>query len=302
MQRSIRLRTLLLLTVWIMLIGAFSVQATELVFVAKHVVTPRGSSIRGLDLSPDESVLYVCGMNEKSMIKLDLSSGRMLKTSLADLGTNVAPKAVSVDAHGKVWVPLTAPILAVYSADLELETLYDMTPFGMTNIEGAFVSPNGDIYVTNRDNIKPGIFKFRLVDGQLQPVTSFGADGYVAISELRMPVSIPNGDLIMTSWVAGQISRVEAQTGEASLYIQGNRTFWVAADTNGYVWVAHYELQDPGITLYNPDGSLNRTWTLADLGIVSEASSVAVTRDGHRLYILDQRGTDGGTVLVFDVK
>jgi DNA-binding beta-propeller fold protein YncE len=302
MHRALNIRSLLPVIALIMLLGSLGIQATELVFVTKHVVTPQGSSIRGLALSPDEKALYVCGMNEKSMAKLDLSSGSYIKTSLADLGSSVAPKAVSVDANGKVWVPLTAPILAVYSPDLQMETLYDLSPFGLVILEGALVSPGGDIYLTNRDNAKPGIFKFRLIDGQLHPVTSFGDNGYTAITELRMPVFLPNGDLIMTSWVAGKISRVDDQTGQTALYIQGNRTFWVDADANGYAWVAHYELKDPALSLYNPDGSLQRTWSMAELGVVSEASSVAVTRDGKRLYLLDQRGVDGGTVLVFDIK
>lgn len=285
-----------------MVCGSVSTQAMELTPVAKYVVTGKGSSIRGVSLAPDEKSIYISGMNEKSMIKLDLATGELSKVSFADMGSKVAPKAVCADANGKVWVPLTVPLLAVLSSDLQIEMIYDLSPFGITTPEGALVSPTGDVYVTNRDNIKPGIFKFRVVDGQLAPVSSWGNGGYVRLTELRMPVFTPSGDLLMTAWTAGQIHLVKAADGQASVFIQGKSTFFLDVDSNGLVYVVHYDLKTNGLTVYNPDGTLLRTWTLAELGVVSEASSVAVSRDGKRLFILDQRGTEGGTLLIYDVK
>lgn len=281
---------------------AGSATAMELVLAGKLVVTPAKSSIRGVDLSSDEAYIYVVGMSEKSVIKANIATGEMVKASLADLGAKVAPKAVSVDSNNRAWVGLATSAVAVLSPDMQLEAVYDLSAYGLTTIEGVLVSPSGDIYITNRDNVTPGIFKFRLQDGQLAPVNSWGKVGYVSVTELRQPVLTPSGDLLMTSWTAGKITLVKADTGDASLFIQAKRTFFLDVDGAGYVYVVSYDTKDAGLSVYKPDGTLLREWSMAELGVTTQTSSVAVSRDGKRLYIFDQAAAQGGTVLIFDVK
>ena len=84
-----------------------------------------------------EELVRAAGIQDRWLVKLDLASQKVVAT--ADL-TKVHPgaygKAVWVDAEGSVWAPLTEPILAVYSADLELKTSYNLSAHGVVVLKG----------------------------------------------------------------------------------------------------------------------------------------------------------------------
>lgn len=288
--------TLAMVTLW-----SASVIAVELTPAGSWVVTPPNTSVRGMDVNEDGSIVYIGGMTQKRLVRLELPSGDVTNVDLTTVHPQADVKSVAIDSLGRIWVPFTTPILAVYSPDLELETHFDLTPFGITNTEGAVVADNGDIYVTNRDNTKPGLFKFRLVDGTLQPVGDFGLMGWVPIKELRIPSFTPNGDLMMTSWTAGQVHLVRAGDGINSLFAEVPRAFQLDVDGEGRVYIVHYEKKDVALTILNPDGSVAGTWSAAQLGTQSDVSGVGVTKDGSKLFVLDQRTSQGGMVRAYNV-
>lgn len=70
----------------------------------------------------------------------------------------------------------------------------------------------------------------------------------------------------------------------------------------GRIYIVHYEQQTPALTVLDASGTVLGTWTAASLGIATELSEVAVSRDGNTLFILDQRTPAGGLVKVFTVE
>lgn len=276
--------------------------AVELIPAGVYPVSPVGKQIRGMDVTDDGSVVYVGGLHIRSLIRLEVPSGNVTTVDLTTVHPKADVKSVAIDPEGRIWVPFTTPVLAVYAPDLELLTWFDLAPFGITNTEGAAVAPNGDVYVTNRANDKPGLFKFRWIADDLEPVKEFGLNGWVPINELRIPVFTPDGDVMLTSWTAGQVHLVDAETGMTTLFAEVPRSFMLDVDGAGRVYIVHYEQKNPALTILDPGGSILGTWSAAELGFETELSGVAVTRDGTKLFILDQTAKAGGSVRAFDVK
>lgn len=237
-------------------------------------------------------------------MKLDLASQKVVAT--ADL-TKVHPgaygKAVWVDAEGSVWAPLTEPILAVYSADLELKTSYNLSAHGVVAPEGAAVSPAGDVYVTDRKG-RGGVFKFRMENGALVPAKEWGTDGHVSVGkDLRQPTITPAGDLLVGSFGDKGIYLIRAADGQLSVVNEKiSDPYHMATDASGQIYVAHYGRFDVAVSVLNADGSVTKTWTPANLQMQTETSGIEVSADGTVLYVLDQRTGQGGIARIFKVK
>ncbi|HHT26291.1 MAG TPA: hypothetical protein GXZ82_03440 [Firmicutes bacterium] len=282
-------------------LAAATASAVELVPAGKVIVTT--GSARGMDLSRDDQVLYVGGIQDRTLVKLDTASGKVETFDLTKINSGAYGKTAWVDGNGKIWMALTLPILAKWSPDLTLEASWDLKEFGLVTTEGALVTPNGDIYVTDRNTAKPGIFKFREVDGKLVPVTDWGNNGYIAQSDLRLPNLTPDNDILLNVYGTSEIWLVKADTGAKSLYLSGIfAPYFIDQDDSGRIWVCHYD-KEPSVSVYAADGVLIRSWSKAELGITMESAGIAVSKDGTRLYVADQRNPGvGGAVLIFDVK
>lgn len=302
MSHKLHRHGVLLLSVSLVLLLAMGAAALELTPAGSYYVSPAAKSIRGVDVTDDGSIVYVGGLHLRSLIRLEVPSGKVTEVDLTPVHEKADVKSVAVDSEGRIWVPYTTPVMAVFSNDLELEMSFDLAPFGITNTEGATVAANGDIYVTNRANDMPGIFKFRLVDGKLVQVKDFGLNGWVPLNEMRIPVFTPDGNLMVSAWTAGQIFQVDAEDGIATLFAEIPRSFQIDVDGAGRVYVVHYEQKNPALTVLDADGTILGTWSAADLGMETEVSGVAVTPDGSKLFLLDQRTSSGGMVRAYDVK
>lgn len=288
----------------IWLLGALSAAyAIELVPTGQAIVTSPSSSARGIALSPDEKTIYIGGIQDRSVVKLDLATGATAKADLTVIDPGAYGKSAWVASDGVVWAPLTTPFLAAYSPNLELKASFDLRPFGITNPEGAAVSPTGDIYVTDLNKSKPGIYKFRLENGKLVLVGNWGNNGYVAMSGLRVPAFTPAGDLLLCVYNTGEINLVRASDGQVTLFSKSAKSpYYLAVDAQGKVYVAHYDRKDAGVSILSSDGALLQSWTLAQLGAEKEISGIAVSQDGKRLYVEDQRTANGGRVLMFTIQ
>lgn len=302
-QHSWKMKWVLAVTtltiMWVL--GVTAAFALELVPAGTVAVTNPKTSARGIALSLDESALYIGGIQDRTLVKVVVSSGAVTAADLTKIDKGAYGKAAWVDNQGRVWAPLTVPILAVYSPGLELEAAYDLKPFGITNPEGAIIGQNGEVYVTDRNKNKPGIFKFVLQNGQLAPVQSWGDNGYVKFTDLRVPVLTASGDLLMSNYSTGEIFLVKAADGSASVYLKGVKSpYYLALDNANLLYVAHYDRKDAALSVYGPDGSLLRSWSGAELGATTAISGIAVAKDGKRVYILDQQAPNA--LMMFDVK
>lgn len=274
--------------------------AVELMPTGKVLVTT--GSARGMDLSNDGKTLYIGGIQDRTMVMVDIASGKVDKFDLTKINGGAYGKTAWVDSNDKVWMALTLPILAKWSANGTLEATWDLASYGLVTTEGAMVAPNGDIYVTDRNTAKAGIFKFRVVDGKAVPVTEWGDKGFVAQSDLRTPFLTTDNDILLSVFGANEIWLVKTDTGAKSLYLSGIfAPYFIDRDDSGRIWVCHYD-KEPSVSVYAANGSLIKSWSKAELGITLESAGIAVSKDGKRLYVLDQRNTGvGGAVLMFDV-
>lgn len=264
-------------------------------------VSSPGSSARGAAISADGRYVYVATVHDKSLVKLEASTGRVVaQADLTGADPGAWGKAAWVDGSGRVWAPLTAPRLALYAPDLELLAAYDLSGFGIVDPEGVAVSAAGEVYVTDRKG-KGGVYKFRLEGNRLALVQEWGNGGHVAVgADLRQPALAANGDLLVGSFGGAEIYRIAAATGTVSMFARGVTTpFHLAVDAAGRVFVAHYDRRDAGLTVLGPDGTVVGTWTARALGVETEVAGVAVSADGNTLYLVDQRPGDGGKVRVY---
>ncbi|MGI6082384.1 MAG: SMP-30/gluconolactonase/LRE family protein [Limnochordia bacterium] len=281
-----------------------STLAVGLELIGSGIVSSPSRSARGLSLSPDLKSVYGTGIQDRWLVKIDLASQKVVAT--ADL-TQVDPeaygKAVWVDSQGDVWAPLTEPILAVYSADLQLKASYDLSAYGVVAPEGAVVSVDGEVYVTDRKG-RGGVYKFRVEDGKLVPATEWGTNGHVSVgNDLRQPGLSPDGDLLVGSFGGSGVYLINAADGEIKVLNETIREpFHLVADASGRIYVAHYGRYDVAVSVLKNDGSIEMTWRPADLQMQTETAGIAVSADGSVLCVLDQRTGQGGVVRIFKAK
>lgn len=270
-------------------------------YVKSVSATTPGASARGIAASADGNWLYLAGVQDKALWKIDVKSGEAVATvQLSDLNPEAWGKAVWVDAVGTIWAPGTVPELYHFDALLGLLHQVDLSGFGVVNPEGVAVDGAGNIYVTDRKG-KGGVYKFRLQGGTLSLVETWGNRGHAAVGQdLRQPALLPNGDLVVGAFGGSTLYRIHSASGAVSEFATGVSTpFHVAVDERGRVYVVHYETGTAALTLLDPTGKSLGTYSAQELGIQTEASGVAVAADGKTLYVVDQRPEDGMSVRIY---
>lgn len=309
------------------------VASPQLEPVAAYAVASPGASARGVYLvaaSMGESgtpgrpgaaggpyqglVLYVAGIQDKALWKVDLSTGKILaRADLAALNPDAWGKAVAVDARGMVWAPGTVPELYVFDPELKPVAQYDLRPFGLVDPEGITFDQDGRVYVTDRKGLV-GIYRFLLTaPGELVLDETWGESGYLALgSDLRQPASSSRAGIVVGDFGSTKVYTICPCSGRpVPLADLPARPFHVAVDEAGRVYVVHYD-GEPALTILSPGGEILATYTRSELGLRTEASGVAVvtaraTAAGAGtseviLVVLDQRPADGVNVRVFRLK
>ncbi|MCK9223421.1 MAG: hypothetical protein M0Q40_12575 [Limnochordia bacterium] len=61
----------------------------------------------------------------------------------------------------------------------------------------------------------------------------------------------------------------------------------MAVDGKGQIYSINYSVE-PVLTMIAPTGEVIGTYTKGDLGLKTDGSGIAITKDGQRLFILDQ--------------
>jgi len=262
--------------------------------------SPAGS-VRGAALSPDEQYLYLAGVQDFAVWKFEVATGKVVAiASLAALNPGAYGKSVFVTADGHVWTPGTVPELYRFDADLNLVQQFDLRPFGIQNPEGTVVTADGTIIVTDRRG-NVGLYAFRLANGTLTPVATFGQNGYVKLgSDVRQPAIAKDGSILVGDYGGDTIYKVDAKTGAVTVFATVDDPYHIAVDGDGNVYVVQYS-HTVALTVLDSAGKVLATYTPAQLGLETEASGVAVTADGRYLFVVDQRpSSTGGVARMYD--
>ncbi|MBE3577586.1 MAG: hypothetical protein IMX00_07825 [Limnochordales bacterium] len=277
--------------------------APRLAPLASYGVASLGASARGAALTADGKTLYVAGIQDKAIWKVETETGNLLaRADLAAINPEAWGKAVAVDGEGRVWATGTVPELYVFDANLELEARFDLARFGLVNPEGVAVDPKGRIYVTDRRG-SVGVYRFVKDEaGEIALDSSWGEGGFVALgADLRQPAFNPGVGLVVGDFAGDTLYYLWAVDGSVYELARLASAFHVAADEQGRSYVVHYG-SEPALTILDDKGEVIATFSKAELGIETEAAGVAVSPDGRILVVLDQRPADGLNVKVFRVE
>lgn len=283
--------------------GSVVAAAPRLAPVASYTVASPGGSARGAALTPDGKILYVAGVQDRAIWKVEAETGQVLaQAALASINPEAWGKSVAIDGQGRIWAPGTVPELYVFDANLELQAKFDLARFGLTNPEGVAVDPYGRVYVTDRKG-QVGVYRF-IEDGAgditLDP--SWGEGGFAAVGgDVRQPAFNPGAGVVVGDFAGDTLYSLWVVDGSVHPLAQLASAYHVAADEAGRSYVVHYG-GEPGLTILSDAGETLAAFSRAELGIQTEASGVAVSADGSVLVILDQRPGDGLNVRVFRVQ
>lgn len=280
--------------------GAVVAAAPQLAPVTSYALASPGASARGAVLTADGKTLYVAGIQDKAIWKVETETGNVLaQADLASINPEAWGKAVAVDGQGRVWATGTVPELYLFDANLELQAMFDLARFGLADPEGVAVDSYGRLYVTDRKG-KVGVYRF-LEDGEgdIALDQSWGKGGFAAVgADIRQPAFNPGVGVVVGDFAGDTLYYLWVVDGSVRPLAKLASAFHVAADEQGRSYVVHYG-GEPGLTILSGTGETLATFSKADLGIQTEAAGVAVSADGTLLVLLDQRPGDGLNVKVF---
>ena len=261
----------------------------------KDLEVPIGETARGIALSPNEKTMYVGAIRDRKIIAFDTKNGDLLdEVNLTDLNAGAWAKAVYVNEKGDVYAP-GSDVLEIYQFDAELFHVdtYPIEDFGIVDCEGAVVDKDGNIYAGDRKG-DGGIFKLKFYKNEIDLDTKWANSGWADVGDIRL-ACIKNGNIYAVDFGNSILYKIDLATGKvtklATLDASGHA---VAADDAGRVYVSHYSNPTVAVSIWE-NGKVS-TLTRAELGITSNIGGIAVTKDGSRLFLVEEQSNIGGLV------
>lgn len=255
-----------------------------------------GETARGLAISPNEKVLYVGAIRDRKVVAVDSKTGDLInEVVLSQLNPGAWAKAVWVNEKGDVFAP-GSDVLEIYQFDSELfhmET-YFIDNYGIADCEGAVADKDGNIYAGDRKG-DGGIYKFKNYKGDIDLDTKWGNGGWVDVGDVRL-ACIKGGNIYVVDHASSTLYKVDLATGKSTKLagLKANGGFAVAADDSGKVYVAHYNDSTVAVSIWD-NGKVTEI-SRSELGVTSNLGGIAVTKDGSRMFLVEEQTEIGGLV------
>lgn len=257
---------------------------------------PVGETARGVALSPDGKTVYVGAIRDKKIVAIDTKSGDVITdVLLTDYNPGAWAKAVWVTDNGDVYAP-GSDVLEIFHFDSELFHIdtYDIEGFGIEDCEGAVADSEGNIYAADRKGLG-GIYKIRKKDGDLD--AKWGQGGWVDVGFVRL-ACVKDDALYAVDHASSTLYKVELSSGKVTrLAYLDSSGFAVAVDDAGIVYVAHYA--NPNVAVSIVDGDKVTEISPSEFGIISNIGGIAVSKDGSKLFLVEEQSAMGGLVMGF---
>ena len=254
-----------------------------------------GQTARGATLSPDEKTIYVGAILDRKMVAFDARTGDVIADVLLTNYNSAAwAKGGWVDERGDVFVPATGA-LEIYHFDSELfhiDTFY-IDGFGIENCEGVVTDSHGNLYAFDRKG-SGGVYK---IDKNGNLDTKWGSRGWADVGFVRLGF-LKDGYIYAVDNSSSTLFKVDVETGKVTrLATLASGGFAVAVDDSGKIYVAHYNDPYVAVSIYE-DGKVSEI-SRSEFGIVSNIGGIAVTRDGSKLFLIEEQTDIGGLLLGF---
>lgn len=279
----------------LLLIVLLIVSVVPVMAYKKDLEVPVGETARGIALSPDDKTMYVGAIRDRKVIAFDTKNGDQLsEVNLTEFNAGAWAKAVWVNEKGDVYAP-GSDVLEIYQFDSELfhiET-YLIEDFGIVDCEGVVADKDGNIYAGDRKG-DGGIYKLKFYKGEIDIDTKWADSGWADVGDVRL-ACIRNGNIYVVDFAYSILYKIDLATGKVtkldSLDDSGHA---VAADDAGRVYVSHYSHPTVAVSIWE-NGKVTKL-TRAELGITSNIGGIAVTKDGSRLFLVEEQSNIGGLV------
>jgi len=250
-------------------------------------------SYRGMILSNDEKTLYVVGLQDKVVLAYDVSVPNPEVIAFTALpNPDAIGKAVFVSSDDHVWVPATViPEVYEFTADLQLVAVHSTQGLGITTCEGIVLDQAGNLYLSDRTGTA-GVVKLIPSASGWQRDTSWGVQGAAELGGDVRIAAIDDDGVIYAGVYSGStadfIFKID-EKGNKSVFANNlAHPLQLTIDSQGKIHSINYAAT-PILTIISPSGEVLETYDSAELGLQTPGAGIAVTKDGKKLYILDQQ-------------
>lgn len=262
----------------------------------KDLEVPIGETARGASLSPDGKTIYVGAIRDRKILAIDTENGDVIaEVNLTEFNPGAYAKAVYVNEKGDVYVP-GSDVLEIFWFDEELFLIdaFNIEEFGISDCEGLVADKNGNIYAGDRKG-DGGLYKLKDIKGDLELDTKWGHTGWADVGQVRLPC-INKDSIYVVDHNTSILYKVDLATGKVSKLaeLSGIGGFATAADDAGRVYVAHYNDAQVAVSIWE-NGKVTEL-SRGELGITSNIGGIAVSKDGSRMFLVEEQTNIGGLV------
>lgn len=275
---------------------AFLLVATVPVLALKDdLEVPIGETARGASLSPNEKTIYVGALRDRKILAIDTKSGEVVcEANLTEINSSAYAKAVFANEKGDVFAP-GSDVLEVYLLDNDLFHMdtFDISGFGISDCEGLAADKDGNIYAADRSG-NGGIYKIKTSNGEPELDEKWGDTGWADIGPVRLPC-LKGNSIYAVDTGSSTLYKIDVASGKVSkLASLAGGGFATAADDAGRIYVAHYNDASVAVSIWE-NGKVKEL-TRSELGITSNIGGIAVSKDGSKLYLVEEQTNIGGVL------